>query len=229
MADHDAPTPLDPPAALAPDDLRWVCAPETFPPAGSADLPTLGETMGQQRALSALQLGLELYAPGYNIFVSGLTGTGRTSTVKRILEEIKPHCALAPDRAYVHNFEEPDQPRLLTLPRGTARTFKAEMRSLAELCRDTIPGIFEDDGYQTERTAIIERYSGAERERVKTMSDAAKEDGLAIVQVQIGPLTQPEIVPLLDGAPQSFEDLEPLVAAGEMTPEQIDTLREKQK
>jgi ATP-dependent Lon protease len=229
MADHDAPSPAGPPAALAADALRWNCAPETFPAAGSADVPTLGETMGQERALSALQLGLELYAPGYNTFVSGLTGTGRTTTVKRILEEIQPHCALAPDRAYVFNFSEPDEPRLLTLPRGTARTFREEMQALVELCRKTIPGIFEDDGYQTERNAIVERYAGAERERVKKMSEAAKEDGLAIVQVQLGPMTQPEVVPLYDGAPKSFEDLEPMVAAGEITEAQITELREKQK
>lgn len=223
MADLNAPTPL--PA----DELRWTCSPDAFPPAGSAGMPSLGETMGQERALSALQLGLELYAPGYNIFVSGLTGTGRKTTVKRILESIQPHCALAPDRAYVHNFAEPDEPRLLTLPRGTARTLKHDMRALVELCKKTIPGLFEDEGYEAERTAIVERYASTERERVKGMNDAAKADGLAIVQVQMGPLTRPEVVPVHDGGPKGFEDLEPLVAAGELTQEHVDELRAKAK
>ena len=72
----------------------------------------------------ALRIGLELYSPGYNIYVSGLVGTGRTSTVKELLGKLAPRCEIPRDRAYVRNFADPDRPRLLTFAPGVAVRFR---------------------------------------------------------------------------------------------------------
>lgn len=217
------------PAPLSPDQLRWTCDPATFPADGTAALPSLGDTMGQDRALAALTMGLELYAPGYNIFVSGLTGTGRTSTVKRILEGIQPHCALAPDRVYVHNFADPDQPTLITLPRATARSFAGEMQAFVAYLKKTLPRLFDDDAFKQRRDALIERYAQEERARLDQLRTAAKVEGLALVQIETGPLVQPEVLPLIEGEPVDFDELKQQQAAGKVTAEDVARLTERQR
>ena len=223
MAANGAPQPLPV------DALRWRCDPATFPADGTAALPSLGDTMGQERALAALTMGLELYAPGYNIFVSGLTGTGRTSTVKRILEGIQPHCALAPDRAYVHHFAEPDQPKLLTLPRGTARSFAHEMEEFVAYLKKTLPAVFDDDTFKQRRDALVEKYAEAERGRLEELRTAAKAEGLALVQIEMGPVVQPEVLPVLDGEPVDFEELRKREAAGTLSAADLARLTERQR
>src|SRR3970040_226423 len=103
---------------VLPDQLRWRCDPAAFDFETTAHLKPLEGIIAQERALRALELGVELYGPGYNIFVCGLSGTGRATTIQQMLKSIRPVCPPAPDRCYVHNFQHSDQPRLLTLPRG---------------------------------------------------------------------------------------------------------------
>ena len=76
---------------------------------------------GQADAIEALHFGLETTAPGQNVYVRGLTGTGRLKLVRHLLEEVQPSCPLAQDRCYVRNFDQPDSPALITLPRGRGR------------------------------------------------------------------------------------------------------------
>ena len=112
-------------------DLRWSCPSGCMKFESTDTVAPVQGTIGQDRALKALKLGLELYSPGYNIYVSGLVGTGRTTTVKELLREISPKCAIPRDRAYVRNFEDRDRPRLLTF-----QPIKAEIRTAPIL--DTI-------------------------------------------------------------------------------------------
>ena len=76
--------------------------------------------IGQERALRALKMGVELSAPGYNVFVCGLAGTSRGGTIAQMIEELHPRTKHSLDRCYVNNFKIADRPRLLSLPRGQA-------------------------------------------------------------------------------------------------------------
>ena len=77
------------------------------------DLPVTQKIIGQDRAVRAIRLGLAIHSPGYNVFVVGHIGTGRNTTINRFLEEAPGKASPPPDLAYVHNFKEPDSPRLL--------------------------------------------------------------------------------------------------------------------
>ena len=98
--------------------LRWCCDADwlDFETTQSVE-PILG-VVGQDDAIEALRYGLEVFAPGQNIYVRGIAGTGRMTLVRQLLEDISPSCPQADDRAYVHNFAQPSRPRLITLPRG---------------------------------------------------------------------------------------------------------------
>ena len=116
-------------AGLPPEKLRWRCDPSRIPFETTAEVsPSTGDP-GQERALRALRMGVEMTAPGYNLFVCGLSGTSRGGMIVRMIEGMRPESELAPDRAYVNNFKNADRPRLLTLPRGQANAFKKEVES----------------------------------------------------------------------------------------------------
>ena len=69
--------------------LRWKCDPEKLGFETTADFACCHEIFGQDRALNAIRLGLEIESPGYNIYVSGLTGTGKTTAIKQLLQNMK--------------------------------------------------------------------------------------------------------------------------------------------
>src|SRR5271154_1495023 len=120
---------------LPPERLRWSCDPTTIPFETTADAELVTDLVGQERAFRALKLGVELSAPGYNIFVCGLAGTSRGGTITHVIGQIHPAGKSSLDRCFVNNFKNPDRPRLLTLPRGQATNFKKDMKSGIEFLR----------------------------------------------------------------------------------------------
>ncbi len=114
---------------LSPERLRWRCDPARFDFTSTAEVEPIHGVVGQDAAVEALRFGLESTAHGQNIFVHGLTGTGRMVLIQRLVEEIRPSCPLAPDHVYVHNFDDPGRPRHIALPRGTAHNSLAPSTS----------------------------------------------------------------------------------------------------
>ena len=106
------------------EKLRWRCDPDTLPFETTETIQACDEVIGQERALEAIRLGLNIHSLGYNIFVTGLTGTGRFTTIKCILEEINMQGKIPNDLCYVNNFKNPDMPHMLSLPAGQGNAFK---------------------------------------------------------------------------------------------------------
>src|ERR1041384_4767011 len=109
---------LDRPSPLPVDKLRWRCDTSRLPFETTAQAELREGLVGQDRALRALKMGVELSAPGYNVFVCGLAGTSRGGTIAHMISELHPQTKQSQDRCYVNNFKTVDRPRLLTLPRG---------------------------------------------------------------------------------------------------------------
>src|SRR5947209_4292971 len=146
-------------AGLPPEKLRWSCDPARIPFDTTAQAEPLDGVIGQDRALRALKMGVELPAPGYNVFVCGLAGTSRGGMISRMIEELQPTTKLSPDRCYVNNFKNPDRPRLLTLPPGQANAFKKDMQSGIEFLRRRIPQVFEGEPFQRQKGRIVDRFT----------------------------------------------------------------------
>ncbi|MDH4197134.1 MAG: AAA family ATPase, partial [Candidatus Aminicenantes bacterium] len=100
---------------LAPDKLRWTCCTEDIAVASSAEASPCDEIIGQERALKAILTGLEIKSLGYNIFITGMVGTGRTTTIKQLLERLEKPGPVPDDILYVNNFKYPDEPVLIIL------------------------------------------------------------------------------------------------------------------
>ena len=100
---------------------------------------------------------------GYNIFVTGLSGTGRTTTIKRMLQQFEDAQSSLHDFCYVYNFKNPDMPGALTFPAGDGKAFKDDMDSFIEELLRTIPAMFESQRYQTARNSLAEHFNDRQK------------------------------------------------------------------
>jgi predicted ATP-dependent protease len=139
---------------LAPDALTRPFAPEQFDFSTTEDLDPFRGILGQERAVEALQFGVAMPRPGYNVFVMGEPGTGRFSFVQRYLKAEAKRLETPADRVYVNNFEETREPRALELPAGSAGEFIADIGHLIDNLLATFPAVFETPTYQQKKSAI---------------------------------------------------------------------------
>ncbi len=203
-------------ASLAPDKLRWRCDPGRIPFETTAQVEPASSDMGQERALRALRLGVEMTASGYNLFVCGLSGTSRGGMIVRMIEEMHPQTEPAPDRCYVNNFKNSDRPRLLTLPRGLANAFKKEVESGIDFLRRRIPQVFEGEPFQRQKTRIVERFTVREKELMDDFTRRIAREQFALGRMQVGAVALPEIFPVLEGQMVPIEEIPKMVQDGKL-------------
>jgi ATP-dependent Lon protease len=209
------------------EKLRWRCPPDSLPFETTKEVPACMEIIGQERALKAIRLGLEMDSLGYNIFIVGLMGTGRNTTIKCLLEEIDKTGKIPDDLCYVNNFKDPDQPRCICLPAGQGKAFKKDMDDLIESFKKNIPLVFESEEYQKQRRELVEKHRDREKGMVKEFESRAKKEGFAVVQVQVGPFTRPDVVPMVAGNAMALDQLENLVDQGQFPRENFENLKGK--
>ncbi|MFH1698990.1 MAG: ATP-binding protein [Candidatus Zixiibacteriota bacterium] len=171
--------------------------------------------IGQDRAISAVELGLEIKSKGYNIFVTGLPGTGRTTAVKLLLDEIeKDETVELKDICYVNNFKMSDSPRVLYFAAGEGRKFKKAVSYLIDSLVTIIPKIFSGENYRQRRERIIAEFESRQKELFKDFETNLKEKGFVLVQLQFGQISRPDLHPLVDNKPVSLNELEKLTGEG---------------
>ena len=184
----------------------------------------LTETIGQGRALRALEIGLEMKHYGYNIFVTGFPGTGRATTIRRMLSEFQNRKVDLTDKCYVHNFRDPDTPIMLSFPAGQGIAFKREMANFLNELLKGVPAIFESRRYIEQRKAMLEHFQDRQRTVLKDFEKKVKDRGFEVVQVQGGGGSRPEIAPVVEGNPISIEQLHAKADAGEVSREDLNKM-----
>ena len=207
--------------------LRWRCDLKHLPFRTTDEVAPVSDVIGQASAVEALDFGLGSDAAGQNVFVRGLTGTGRMTLVKGLLEKLQPACATVQDRCYVHNFSAPHQPRLICVPPGTARDFRRRMQEFAEFVREDLADALQTDSLKAPREML--------EAQVKTLLEALTEPfekdlraaGLALVTVSMGPVARAAILPVRDGKPVSPEELEQLRSQGKVSDKEYEKFKKK--
>ena len=212
---------------LSADELRWRVDPATLPFQTTEEVDVCKEIIGQPRALNAIRVGLEIESPGYNIFITGLAGTGRTTTIKSLLEKIDRKKRIPDDLCYVNNFKNPDMSRILSLPAGKGSALKKDMDQLIESMQKSIPQIFDSESYNEKRKQTVEILREKQKELLKSLEEKVKAAGFTLMQVQFGPYVKHDVVPLVEGKPVSLEQLEELVNQGKYSLEGFAQLKEK--
>jgi lon-related putative ATP-dependent protease len=204
------------PEPLPPEKLRWRCDPASIPFETTADVEPITGAIGQERAVRARKMGVQLTAAGYNVFVCGLSGMSRGGMIVHMIEEMHPQCEPAPDRCYVNNFKNSDRPRLLTLPRGQANAFKKEVESGVDFLRRRIPQVFEGEPFQRQKTRIVERFTEREKELMDDFTRRIAREQFALGRMQVGAVALPEIFPVLEGQMVPIEEVPKMVQEGKI-------------
>lgn len=191
----------------------------------SDDVDPCCSIIGQQRAINAIRTGLNVRSEGYNIFVTGLGGTGRATTIKHLLEQMDHDRPGLQDVCYVNNFKNEDCPRVLIMKAGDGRRFKKDMGYLTNSVRKAVPKIYIADDYKDKHSRISREFDNRQKELIRRFEDKLTAAGFVMVQVQSGIGVRNEIQPLIDDEPASLDKLEQLSREGKFPLPRLDELR----
>jgi predicted ATP-dependent protease len=190
------------------DKLRWQCDPAVFDFECTKDLAPLREFVGQDRAIRAIEFGLSMNHDGYNIYVAGLTGTGKTSAVKtyinRLLEEkqVREEIHFPEDWCYLYNFADPDRPQIINLPQGKGKVLRDRVNNLLQRLKEELAKAFSSEEYQAQRKSTVEQSQAEQQKLFEELAVETKRRGFLFQMTQMGPA----LIPLAAGKPISQED-----------------------
>lgn len=202
---------------LQPEQLRWVCDPDSLHFTTTDDVEPITHVVGQEQALRALRFGLQVDAPGQNVYVRGLAGSGRLTLLRNMLEETRLTCPLPPDRCAVRNFLEPDRPRLIVMPFGTARKFRLAIEDFVRFMVDDLGPALSGEQFRERREAMESSFAKQLHALVGPFEEKLEALQLSLVTITAGSMQRPALVPRIDGQPVMREAFEAMVAEGKVT------------
>jgi lon-related putative ATP-dependent protease len=177
--------------ALPPEALRRRADPALFPFRTTAEVEPLLGTIGQPRALDAIEFGLEVATAGYNIFAAGLPGSGRATTIRDYLERSAAARPPADDWVYVHNFRDADRPNAIRLPPGRGQELARDMAEFVAGARREIGRAFESEDYDRRQREIVASLQRRRDALIRDLKTFAGERGFALELTPAGVVTSP--------------------------------------
>ena len=196
--------------------LRRDCDPRSLGFETTRTVPANLHIIGQARGIQAINFGLNIDSPGYNIFILGETGTGRTTAITRFILGKAQNDPVPEDWVYVYNFNEPRKPRAIQLPPGLGAALSESMAGLVGQLGKELPGAFDNQTFRDAALAIRHSQVDEHDTLVADLERRAAQLGAAIVNTPEGS----RFVPAREGRPVSPEEF------SAFTPEQETAWRE---
>lgn len=165
-------------------DLKNLCNPNIFNFETTDELETNGLVYGQERGIAALQFGLSINAKGYNLYIEGPSGVGKTMYTKQYVSEIASKQKTPDDWCYIYNFDNPNEPIAVSLPAGEGKNFASTMGAFVEDIRKYLKRTFNNDDFEKEKSLIKQKY---EEKRTKLLENLNKETLKNNFQVKAAP------------------------------------------
>jgi len=193
---------------LAPQQLRLQSDLSMFSFKSTAEIQPLDRVIGQERAVRAIDFGVDMPSYGYNIFAVGRPGSGRTTAVRQFLDRRAAQRPVPADWCYVYNFQDSRRPKAISLPAGRAMELRDEMDRLVHHLRLEIPRAFEGEYFEQRRREITVGLQQKQQEMLRGLEKYLNERSFALVRTQMGL----GILPMLDGkvlSPEEYEKLNP--------------------
>ena len=183
-------------------DLRCICDPRVFKFKNTSQIKPLNEVIGQKRAVQAIDFGLNMKSPGYNIFVTGLEGTGKSTIVKDIVTKHAKNLPGPDGWCLVNNFKDQFRPKAIAVSGGQAVQFSKTVNKLIEDLKKDLPAAFESKSYLKRLSVIKKRYSEKQNQLFQKIEKFAADKNLQIVKSE----NEFETIPVVDGKPLTTED-----------------------
>ncbi len=175
------------------------------------------EIISQPRAVRAISVGLGVRKPGYNIYVAGVQGTGKTSVIRSFLKKTAQTQPTPSDLIYVYNFKNSESPRSISLPTGTAKKLKKEMDELIELLTVEIPDALQSEEYENNVNQTVNASNEKKAKLFNELEKTAKQMSFGVKSTRMGIVT----VPIIDGKPLSEKEY------GELSDEQKEKIEQE--
>jgi lon-related putative ATP-dependent protease len=196
------------PKELTTEQVRQRCDPALFGCNSTEELEPIQGIIGQDRALSALKFGLNILKPGFNIYVAGSAGTGRTTAIKSFLETLAAKKESPSDWCYLHNFHDSYCPTALKLPAGMGQTLQKDMKRIIDNAQRSLAQAFASKEYAERRTEITEDFNRRRDAAFDLIGKRAKDKGFLLQSTPVGLI----FIPASDGEPMSEEEYKKLSA-----------------
>lgn len=197
--------------SLSPEKLRNSINPKSFKFRSTKEVRPLSGVIGQERAVRAIEFGLGMKGHGYNIFVTGLSGTGKATIVERILRQLAEKDVGPNDWFFVHNFSEPDHPRAISLPLGMGIEFKKDMETLLNSLKSDLPKAFSDKPYEEQKENTYSEFNEKQNSALQRLENYAKKRKI-----------------IIQGSTTGYKTI-PVIGDREMTPEEYENLPERSR
>ena len=187
-------------------DLRLVCDPKIFKFKNTSEIKPLDTVIGQERAVQAIDFGLNMADPGYNIFVTGLASTGKSTIVRDLVNKHAKRLPTPNDLCLVNNFKDEFRPKAIVVPPGTAIQFSKKMKRAIDSLKKELPEVFEDDAYLKKLSKLKNIFSQQQHALFEKLEAFAARKNLHIEQTE----TDFQTIPLVNGqqiTPEEFNAL----------------------
>lgn len=186
--------------------IKNTCSRENFTFATTAELDVFEGIIGQERAVKALDFGLDIKMKGYNIYMSGPSGTGKTTYARNSAEKKAIDEPVPCDWCYVYNFQNPKNPIALSFKPGIGKQFKEDMAKLVTFIKKELQKVFQSEDFEKQKLSIIHNFEKGQNELVDKMNSIAMEYDFYVKRSD----TSLYFLPLVNGEPLEDDALESL-------------------
>ena len=152
----------------------------------TSEIEPLKDFLGQDRAVAAMELGLKIDNPAYNIYIAGDPGTGKSTYTMKVLEEYSKDKNNHKDWCYVYNFANPRKPIVISLDRGMGKVFKDDIEEMIDKLFEEIKEAFDSEEYEINKNTLLEEYEMQKEDLIKKIKDYGEEKGFKLKSSKVG-------------------------------------------
>ena len=167
-------------------DLRVTCNPEIFKFEDTSELEAVNTEIGQERGIKALEFGVNVDIKGYNIYLEGPSGVGKTMYAKNYLDKIAKKKKVPSDWCYIYNFTNPNEPIAVSFPAGQGKEFKETMDAFIKDIRNDIKSTFNNDDFEKEKTLIRQDFEEKRANLLDKLNQESEKHGFQVKSAQNG-------------------------------------------
>lgn len=187
-------------------DLKDICNPNIFNFETTADIKEYNTIYGQDRGIRALEFGVQVDVKGYNIFVEGPTGVGKTMYTKNFLESVSKKKKVPSDWCYIYNFDDPNEPIAVSLPAGQGQVFQKAMEAFIKDIKQDIKNTFDNEDFEKEKQLIRQEYDAKRAQLLEQLNEKSMKHGFQVKAAKNGIY----MMPVINGKALAEEEFEKL-------------------
>ena len=176
-------------------DLKMVCDQNMFNFETTEELEPINDGIGQERGIKALEFGINVNVKGYNLYIEGPSGVGKTMYTKNYLDSISAKKKVPNDWCYIYNFQNPNEPIAISLPAGQGKEFKENMDGFIKEVKKDIKKTFNADDFEKEKALIKKEFEEKREAVLNNLNEKSQKHGFQVKSAQNGIY----MMPMVDG------------------------------